>query len=83
MQDYEIKPLMSDLYKRSRENWEQSRLISYVVAQSNSTKKITPSDIIKFPWENKEDLFTGITSISNDDVERLKLKSKQFINNGK
>lgn len=73
---------MQYLHLKNKESWEQSRLISYCVAQGNSTKKIAPSDIIKFPWEKKEDTFTGITSISNDDIERLRNKSKQYINDG-
>lgn len=36
-----------------------------------------PSDIITFSWD--EDA-TGDTSISNEDVQRLKNKAKQYIN---
>jgi hypothetical protein len=37
---------------------------------------------MEFPWEKKEAKKTGITNISNEDVERLKNKAKQYLNNG-
>ena len=82
MEDYEITPLMNYLHQKNKESWEQTRLLGYIVAQGNSTKKLSPSDIIKFPWDNKEEMLTGITTISNEDIQRLKNKSKQYINNG-
>lgn len=76
MQMYEIEPLISNIYKRNKENWEQTRLLAYITAQVNSTKKLKPTDIISFYWDNE----TGDTAISNEDVERLKNKAKQYIN---
>ena len=77
MQMYELEPLISNIHKRNKESWEQARLLAYITAQVNSTKKLKPSDIITFSWD--EDT-TGDTSISNEDVQRLKNKAKQYIN---
>ena len=35
---------------------------------------------MEFPWENKTTK-KGDTSISNEDVERLKIKAKQWMDN--
>lgn len=75
MEFFEIRALMKFSYYSHKEEWEQARLISYLIAQTNSTKKLKLFDVIKFPWdiEKPED-----TSISNNEVERLKEKAKQF-----
>lgn len=74
---YELEPLISNIHKKNKESWEQTRLLAYITAQVNSTKKLKPSDIISFSWDEVSD-----TTISNEDVERLKNKAKQYINNG-
>ena len=79
MQMYEIQPLMSNIYRKHRESWEQTRFLGYLIAQTNSTKKLKPSDIIKFFWDSEtpnED-----KTISAEDISRLKEKAKQFLKN--
>lgn len=62
-----------------KDEWEQARLIAYLVAQSNSTKKLKMSDIIEFPWDNQSS--EKNTEITNADLERLKIKAQNYINN--
>ncbi len=78
MQIYEIPTIVKGLYTKNRDSWEQTRFISYITAQVNSTKKLKPTDILKFSWDEPQD---KDTTISTKDVERLKNKSKQFENN--
>lgn len=73
---YELEPLISNIHKKNKESWEQARLVSYMIAQCNSSKKLKPSDIIQFCWD-KDDIAS--TSISNEDIKRLKEKAKQYI----
>lgn len=75
MQQYEIEVLFKHLYLINRESWEQTRLNAYIIAQVNSKKRLKLDDIIKFPWENTS---KHITSISNEDIERLKNKAKEY-----
>lgn len=79
---YEIKPLISHLHFKSRDSWEQARLIAYVIAQVNSRKKLNPTDIITFDWD-KKDKFENETTISNADIERLKKKAQTYLNKNK
>ena len=76
MQLYEIPTLVKGISLKNRESWEQTRYISYITAQVNSTKKLKPTDILQFSW----DVNTKETSISNEDIERLRNKSKQLEN---
>lgn len=79
MQMYELEPLISNIHKRNKESWEQTRLLAYIIAQVNSTKKLKPTDIISFSWDEDS---SGDTAISNEDIQRLKNKAKQYIQNG-
>lgn len=77
MQMYELPVMLTHFYKRKKEEWEQTRLLAYVVAQSNSTKKLKMTDIMSFSWDNE---IEKDTSISKEEIARLKDKAKQFIN---
>lgn len=61
-------------YLAYKDGWEQSRLIAYMIAQTNSTKKLKLTDILKFQWDKEE----AETSISNADVDRLREQAKQY-----
>lgn len=74
---YEIDAILKTLQYRHRNSWEQTRMICYVLAQSNSTKKIKPTDIIRFPWD--DDSKSIDTLVSAEDIERLKKKAEQYI----
>lgn len=74
MEMYEVKAVMEYEYYAYKENWEQARLVAYLIAQTNSTKQLKVTDILKFRWDEDEDL----TLISNADVDRLKEKALLF-----
>lgn len=76
MQMYELPALLNNLYKRNKDSWEQTRLIGYITAQVNSTKKLNITDIIKFGWEAE----VKETGISNAEIERLRNKANKTIN---
>lgn len=63
-------------YYRHKEDWEQARLISYLIAQVNSNKKLKVTDIVKFPWESETD--KDDTYISEEDIKMLSEKAKQY-----
>lgn len=71
---YEVKAIMDYEYFAYKDSWEQSRLVAYMIAQTNSTKELKVTDILKFHWEKEE----ADTSISNEDVARLREKAKQY-----
>lgn len=51
MKYYELKPILKNLNVSVKNDWEIGRQICYIIAQSQSTKKIKPSDIMHFPWD--------------------------------
>ena len=78
---WEIDNIIDNLPYTDRNLWESSRLNSYTVAKANfkGVGKIT--DYISFPWEKHQP--KGDTSISNEDVDRLRNLAQKFINNEK
>lgn len=78
MQPYELAAITEVLEYTTKQEWEQVRFQSYVQAQSQSSKKIKPTDILKFGWE--QDNTKKDTSISKEDVERLINKANTVLN---
>lgn len=78
MKWYEVEACIKGLENKNKASWEQCRFISYIIAQVNSTKKLKPTDILSFNWDKVEDSDKN-TAISNEDIDRLKNKAKQFM----
>lgn len=78
MQLYELEVILDNLHLKHKQNWEQTRLIAYIIAQSNSTKKINITDVVKFSWDAEKD--ETIDIMTDEDKDRLKKKSNEIIN---
>jgi len=50
-------------------------MLAYITAQVNSTKKLKPTDIIKFAWENVDEATPINKPLTQEDVERIKAKA--------
>lgn len=74
MKWYEINGLMKYEYYKEKEDWEQARLIAYVIAQVNSKKKLKIEDVVPFYWEKEDKKAT-----SKEEFERLKNKAQEYI----
>lgn len=72
MKPYELSIICESLHLRHKESWEQSRMIAYIVAQSNSKKHLKPTDIVSFPWEKESEKKQSNGTYTKDDVEKLK-----------
>ena len=69
----EVESFIDGLNRRNRESWEQTRLLGYIIAQSNSTKTLKQTDILRFPWDEEE---KNDTSVTDAEIERLRAKAK-------
>ena len=80
MKPYELQIICESLHLRTKDSWEQSRLIAYLIAQTNSKKKLKPTDVIKFPWENDKQETQATKQnkpLTLEDVEQIKLLALQ------
>lgn len=77
MEWYEINAALEYQHYSFKEDWEQTRLIAFMIAQVNSKKRLKMEDIIKFPWDNElhdsED-----TKITKEDIERLNKMAEAY-----
>lgn len=55
MEFYEMECLLENLWMKNKDSWEQSRMVAYVTAQSQSTKKLDMQEMITFPWEKESE----------------------------
>lgn len=79
LQPYELTAILSNIEYSTKQTWEQTRFQTYIQAQTQSSKKLKPTDIIEFGWDKKE--VKKDTSISTEDIIRLKNKAQQILNN--
>lgn len=74
MKPYELSIICDSLHLRTKDSWEQARMVAYMTAQVNSKKKLKPSDIIEFAWEQQKNTKHQASNkpITQEDVERIK-----------
>lgn len=72
----EVRYFLDGLTRRNRESWEQTRLLGYIIAQGNSTKSLKQTDILRFPWDEENEVKD--TGVSDEDVKRLRELAKQY-----
>lgn len=74
MQMYEILPLIENAYLKSKDQWEMTRLQSYLTVSSQCKMSKSMSDFIPFFWE-KEEKESPI--IDKESIKLLKEEIKQ------
>lgn len=76
MKPYEIGPMLDTYYKRNNTGWEQTRTIAYVIAQVNSTKKLKPTDILSFPWDEENTKTTE--EVDWDEIREMRARIQKL-----
>lgn len=84
MTQYELDFILPNVYISEKQNWERTRLSSYISALSvPRKKKLKMDDIIKFPWDDEKEEKEVATQ---EDLAKLSEKATMFesmINDGK
>lgn len=80
MEEYEVQDIISNLEYYERPEWERTRFQSYCNLQKSSSKRLSPTDLITFPWEKEEsstDQINGNSEpLTKEDIQRLKEQAK-------
>ena len=83
MEEYEVQYIISNLEYYERPEWERTRFQSYCNIQKSSSKRISPQDLITFPWENEDDDTDQINGnsepLTKEDIQRLKKEAAKII----
>lgn len=87
MEEWEVNDMLDNLRYLERNEWERSRYAIYSNIQINSKKKLKPTDIMKFEWDDEKETETFENkTITKEDIKRLNEKTKiinQALSNGK
>lgn len=75
---YEINALMQYQYYSLKDNWEQARLIAFMIAQTNSKRKLKLQDIVPFVWDEDEENEDN-KPITKSEIERLKARAQNYL----
>lgn len=75
---YEINSLMKYQYYAIKDNWEQARLIAFLIAQTNSKRKLKLQDIVPFLWDDEEEIEDN-KPITKSEIERLKARAQNYL----
>lgn len=72
-------------YYAHKDEWESQRLVAFLIAQTNSRKKLKLEDIIKLPWDANQN---EIKEYSLEERQKLEaraeaLKKVLFLEDGK
>lgn len=80
MQEYEVQDIVESLEYYERPEWERTRFQTYCNLQKSSSKRLSPTDLITFPWEkeesNTEQINDNSEPLSKEDIQRLKERSR-------
>lgn len=75
--EYEAALIIQNLEFADRPLWEMTRLKMYASVVAYSKKKIQPTDILKFSWEQPEQL----TDEDFESIEKQRIEFEQLIKN--
>nr|DAY35029.1 MAG TPA: hypothetical protein [Caudoviricetes sp.] len=80
LQEYEIEPIVQNIPFIEKGDWERTRFQSYCNLQKSSSKRISPQDLITFPWEKEESSTDQINSnsepLTQSKIDELKAKAR-------
>ena len=76
--EWELNDLVQGIKWMDRNTWEQARLQAYMTAQVNSKNKLSPTDILKLPWDEGAYTIDHDTEIAKEDIARLKELVKKW-----
>ena len=79
LRPYELNVILSLLEYNTKQDWEQTRFKCYINAQTQSSKKLNITDIAKFTWDETTNKENKNTTITTEDIERLKRKAEKII----
>lgn len=80
MKFYEVNAILQYGYYSEQDAWEQARLISYLIAQTHSKKKLKLQDIVPFSWDEDEENEDN-KPITKSEIERLKARAQDYLYN--
>lgn len=80
MEWYEIRTALKYQHYAFSDTWESARMVAFYEAQTHSRQSLELKSIYPFYWEEDSEEEKENTSITKQDIERLKKKAENYIN---
>lgn len=81
MQPFEVDAILENADYIDSFEWDRMRLSMYGTIAPMSNKNLKPTDLLTFPWDKETNASSSTdTSISNEDIIRLREKAKKYGN---
>lgn len=77
---WDLNDILMGISYKGRQDWERIRTLGYITIAPHC-KKLDIKKMLPFPWD--KDVEQEDTAISDNEIERLKILSKQFETNNK
>ena len=77
---WDLNDLIYGISYKGRQDWERTRIAAYLTMAPHC-KKLDIKKVLTFSWDKESEVED--TSISKNDIERLKILSKKFETNNK
>lgn len=77
MEEWEVYNFYDNLKYANRPEWEQTRLLMYILAQTNSKKNLKITDLLRFPWDSEGEEVETIED-TTENRNKLRERAKQF-----
>lgn len=80
LQEHEIEPIVQNIPFIEKGDWERTRFQTYCNLQKSSSKRLSPTDLITFPWEKEHDNTDQINGnsepLTQSKIDELKAKAR-------
>lgn len=73
----EIEDYLDGAVLRARESWEQTRILSYIVARIGGCEADTAEEFLPLPWD-EENTETESEGIDPEELRKLREEAKQI-----
>lgn len=77
MEPFEAAAILQNSDMATRDAWERTRVLAYVMAQSNSSKTLSPADVLPLPWD-ASDGADNIQTMTQEDYDRLRQQTQMM-----
>ena len=72
----EIGDYMEGAAERLQDSWEQTRLLSFIVARVGGCDADTAEEFLPLPWDKEDGNIEGSTEVDLDELRKLRKQAK-------
>jgi len=80
MEIFELEAIIKQYETQFKENWYHTRIIAHSIYNSQATKQIEYTDVLKFPWDNQQEDNNETVEINVDELRKYAVEMENRLN---